>query len=572
MSSHETNWTSTLVHELVCHGANYFCIAPGSRSTPLVLAIDSHPHTFRYVHFDERALAFHALGYAKASKKPAVIVVTSGTACGNLLPAIMEAHESCIPLIILTADRPLELQECGANQTTNQLDMFSNYVRWYHAFPTPDGSHGLSYVKSTIAYAISKATLSHPGPVHLNCPFREPFTILQENPQYLSLTPKTTLIQSTHSLDTKVLDELGTLISSHSQGMFILGDSGLDIVDDEIFSELARCLKWPIICDSLSYGRHHPQAIKHYDLMLKHDHLPPPTCVIHLGRGFVSKGLSELLRSTIPSLYLHVFPHQKRVDPSHLVTHRLFLSTAMFCKQLLPYLTPASSSTYLHTWQALDQRIEHIIEHKIKESTSLTESWIFQELAKHPLSAYSMFVGNGLPIRSLMQYFHPKHPPECIYGNRGLSGIDGNIAMSVGIATAIKKPFITIIGDQACLHDCSSLSLLRQLNTPFILIVINNHGGNIFSFLPVYQCKEICETYFINSHTLSFDHLAKWFNIPYHLCQSLQETRNSLQEALSFHQHCLIEIKTSREKELEWTNHLQELFLHDTACCEVRSS
>lgn len=168
------SWSAKIVSYLIQHGVNYFCCAPGSRSTPLMLAIAQHPKAHKIVHFDERGVCFHALGYAKASGKPAVVVTTSGTAVGNLLPGVMEAYNDRVPLILLTADRPPELQGCGANQTCDQVRLFTNHVRWQTDLPCPDDRIPEKYLASTISHAVAMTQSFLGGPVHINCMFREP--------------------------------------------------------------------------------------------------------------------------------------------------------------------------------------------------------------------------------------------------------------------------------------------------------------------------------------------------------------------------------------------------------------
>lgn len=560
-------WTQALVHELVSQGVTYFCLSPGSRSTPLVLALSVHPHVEAFVHFDERAMAFHALGYAKAANKPAAIIVTSGTAAGNLLPAIMEAHESSIPLIILTADRPSELQECGANQTTYQVHMFQNYVRWQHSFPSPDPACSIEYVKTTVAHAVAQATLHHPGPVHLNCPFREPFALTTSSSvEHLAVpTPKTHLLPFERMLGQDTLHLLSSLINTSPQGMIVLGYEGLDSADLPSFYALVDLLHWPIFCDPLSQGRSHDNTIARYDLLcslLKSNKTSMdslhPHCVLHFGGACVSQNLMNFLTSAPPKTYIHVSALEKRQDPMHLVTHRVFTSPKTLCSQLLATITPKSYGAYLQEWRHLDVRASTTVAAIFTGEHPLSEPELLDHLSRYDFSHYDVFVSSSMPIRNLLQFFHPKMPPKHIYGNRGLSGIDGNIATTLGIAKASRSPIISILGDQTFLHDLTSLSQLKTLKTPALFLVINNGGGNIFSWLPIYTYQELCEAYFINPHDFHFEKIAAWFGLAYTRCFSLHDFAKSFTLAQNSSRHHLIEVTTERDTDLSMHHRIQQ--------------
>lgn len=553
-------WCSWMIQELIAHKACYFCIAPGSRSTPLVLAVSKHPQAQSFIHFDERALGFHALGFAKASGKPVVIIVTSGTAVGNLLPSIMEAHESCIPLIVLTADRPSELQECGANQTTTQEGIFEHFVRWQQTLPHPDSSFSKSYIQTTIAHAVFKATVDYKGPVHLNCQFREPFFTSSSAPaleSFLFQKPYVTLVPSKKVLDQDSSEELANLINSSNQGLILLGYEAFQRQDDlASFYRLAEKLNWPIIQDVLSGFGNHPLCINHSDffITLFEDTLLPD-CILHFGGPFVSKQLLTFLKKASPSNYLHIASNPKRQDPSHLVTHRLTLNPLNFCSQIEPYLDHRIQQCELEN---LDRKIEEDISSFFEQNHKLTEPHIFHLLKDFNLSCYSLFLANSMPIRDASNFLHSQHPPKMIYGNRGLSGIDGNIATAIGIAKATNNPTLAILGDQTFLHDLNSLAQTKSLEHPLIILVFNNHGGAIFTHLPIYEKKELCETYFIASHDFNFEAAAKLFNLHYRNYTSLETFKEDMPRILHSSKHHLIECTTSKEDNLQARQDLKE--------------
>lgn len=568
-------WAHILIQEFIYHGIFYFCLSPGSRSTPLALAIAANPQAESFVHFDERSMAFHALGYAKATRKPVVIVTTSGTGSGNLLPAIMEAHESYIPLIILTADRPYELQEAGANQTTNQVGMFHNYVRWEHSIPPYDPLVSKEVLKTTIAHAIAKATGKNPGPIHLNCMFREPFFSKESNPLefFTAKKPKTTLIASKDSLSKDSLFLVSSLINSSSRGLIVLGYEAFQEEDLSSFYKLTEALQWPMIADVLSYCKKSSLTLSHYDLLFKtigNSQELHPDCILHFGGAFVSKYLLAFLKEASPVTYIHTWPYEKRQDPSHLLTHRISMAPLDFCEEILPYITAKEKSSYLDSWISLNAASNATTSAFFKEHSGFSEPHIFNSLSHQNLSSHSLFIASSMPIRDLMDFFHSEHPPKKTYGNRGLSGIDGNIATAIGIAKAISTPMIAILGDQTFLHDATSLSQLKYLKYPMLFLIINNDGGNIFSFLPVYEKKAACEAYFINPHGLTFSHLAAMFNLTYVHYHSLETFEKDFNEILSSSRHHLIELKTHREENLKTHQTIKELISQYASCDMLR--
>ncbi|MBI2810842.1 MAG: 2-succinyl-5-enolpyruvyl-6-hydroxy-3-cyclohexene-1-carboxylic-acid synthase [Candidatus Melainabacteria bacterium] len=260
-------WARQLIDALIKQGLDYFFIAPGSRSTPLALAVANHPQARHFVHFDERGLCFCAVGYAKATKKPAVVIATSGTAVGNLLPAVMEAFNDHIPLLLLTADRPPELRECGANQTIDQVKLFANCVRWQVELPCADERISERYLASTIGHAAAMACFPPAGPVHINCMFREP---LFSSPPELAHAKKVHFEQPVLYPSEEAIANWQNVLSETKRGVIIVGSSSHDL-SHAVFP-LAERLNWPILADiasSLRTDVSHPHLITHFDPILK---------------------------------------------------------------------------------------------------------------------------------------------------------------------------------------------------------------------------------------------------------------------------------------------------------------
>ena len=467
-----------LIDQLVSQGVTKFCIAPGSRSAPLALAAASHPQAETTVHFDERGLGFYALGLSKGSKKPVAIITTSGTAVANLLPSVMEAFHSFTPLILLTADRPHELRNCGANQTTDQVKLFSNVIRAeIDLSPHLDEKS----LRSIIAHHVFLSLQNPPGPVHINCPLYES-------------------LEMTHSKHPPIPFSIPTLSAApfHTQakrGIILLGAMP---TDPHPVLELAKRLQWPVFGDLLSCARTTPseEQIHHFDYLIRSKKAPKPDLILHFGGRFISKHLPEWEKE-IPTV--HVSPYPSLQDPARRHPAKIQSDIEPFCKTF----QANTDLDWLPLWQKIDTQMKTILDTHFQ--SPFTEAHAIRSL---PLDN-PIFFGNSMPIRDADHFLFPA--PQ-VFANRGVSGIDGNIATAVGIADALKKPLTLFIGDQTALHDLNSLPLIK--NRPIRLIISNNFGGGIFDYLPVSKTPHL-ETLFTAAHTWHFEGAAKMFGIPY---------------------------------------------------------
>lgn len=534
-----------LIDQLIFQGVQDFCLAPGSRSTPLVLAVANHLRARSHIHFDERGLGFYALGCAKASKKPIALIVTSGTAVGNLLPAVMEAKHDCVPLILLTADRPPELRDCGANQSCNQVNIFGSYVNWQVDLPCPDDFFSMKSLSTTVAQALYYAQ----GPVHLNCMFREPLSSLHKLPDTL---PSVQYTRASLTPDSQAIQHYASCLEKTTNGILIATEASP--IDSVI--ALAEKLSWPIFPDILSPLRalDHPLIISYFDIILKTTSCSFET-VLQIGERFVSKTLLQALEKSPPKFYLQVSEKPHRFDPSHIINHRMQSDLSSFCQMLTLTLNPSNAMSHLGIWQKRQLHTAKILQDYFLKQTALSEPAIAHLLYQ---KKSALFLGNSMPIRDANCYLPLISGP--VFANRGLSGIDGNIATACGIAT--QEHTTALLGDLSFLHDLNSLALVAKSPYPCTLVIINNQGGGIFSFLPLDQPEAIKETYFATTHEISFSFAAKLFSLPYYAPQDLV----SLKKILNQNPHsCIIELTTNRQKNLldhkEMENLLTEMFL-----------
>ncbi len=537
------SYAKLIIDQLVRQGVRYFCLSPGSRSTPLALAAAEHPEVTATVHFDERGTGFHALGYAKAAKHPAAVIVTSGSAVGNLFPAVMEASYAHVPMILLTADRPPELRDVGANQTADHVKIFGEYARWSVDLPCPTDEISPNFIGTTIAQAVFRSLHAPRGPVHLNCMFREP---LSANESVSALALESTRYEQTEAVPSKnTLEYWAGLLSAEEKGVIVVGSLASKYQLSQI-SELARTLNWPIFADIFSGLRSEeksPNFIPYYDLILKTTQDLKPSTILHFGDRLISKTLQEWLSASQPAPYFLVADYPNRYDPKHQVTHRLACDPALFTQLVLPYLTPRAESAWIQTFQAHAERIAQALP-KILDAKELTEPGVAHYLAKQLTKEWALFFSNSMPVRDGDLFLFPSQPIGPLYGSRGLSGIDGNIATAIGIAQGAQKPTLALLGDLAFLHDLNSLALLKKAKYPVVLLVINNSGGAIFSFLPVAARKEPFEEFFAAAHGYKFEKAAALFDIPYSSLQSVKQLEKALHEKRS----CVLEMTTDRSE------------------------
>ncbi len=517
----EAHW---IIDQLAQQGVRHFCVAPGSRNTPLVLAAAEHPLAKIHVHFDERGLGFFALGLGKASRCPAAVISTSGTAVGNLLPSVMEAHHTCTPLILLTADRPAELRDCSANQASDQIKIFQPFVRWQSDIPPTLNE---AYFRSIAAQGFFYAC-QNPGPIQINCQYREPFSIPPFTP--------VPIVQGT-----PIRLEFPKLIakpqkSPFSKGVLLIGRLP-DPNDIHPILALAKRLRWPVFADILSNARLFPtsEQIHSFDWILKNGCGLKPEQIFHFGERLTSKKLLEWLKE-IKTDYIHVSPWPFLQDPSRILTARVLADIPEFCSAFQAH----SDAQWLQDWKDLDGETTSLVESQFSADSPFTEAHAMRALANAIPPHFAAFFGSGMPIRDADRFFYPSQI-KAVFGNRGLSGIDGNIATAAGLAESLQAPVAAFIGDQATLHDLNSIPLLKKY--PVYLIASNNFGSGIFHHLPIAKSPHF-EELWAATHNWHFEGVAKMFDIPYNRIDS--DPEEALRQVFRSGESALIEIITDR--------------------------
>ncbi|KAM3241842.1 hypothetical protein ACQJBY_054524 [Aegilops geniculata] len=606
-------WASLIVEECVRLGFTYFCIAPGSRSSPLALSATGHPLTTCISCYDERSLGFHALGYGRGSRKPAIVITSSGTAVSNLLPSVVEASQDFVPVILLTADRPPELHDTGANQAINQVNHFSNFVRYFFNLPPPGDQIYARMVLTTIDSAAYNAMQAPQGPVHINCAFREPLDHSNQNWSFDCLRGLDRWFRNdepyTRYLEMKMVSAFGNyscsvievqdIIKKAKQGLLLVG--AIHKEDDMwAVALLARQLSWPVAADILSGLRMRKVLnsfpgfdksilfIDQIDQILLSDSVKSwinPDVIVQIGSRITSKRMEMFLESCFPSSYILIDTHPCRHDPSHVVTHRIQTSVADFAASLCQCNLERKTSRWKDILMVLNSAVSQEIMFHVHAEFLLTEPYVAHVIGEALYGDAAMFVGNSMVIRDLnmfgkgwldhttngdnmMMHNIPDFIGATVSGNRGASGIDGLLSTAIGFAVGSNKHVCCVVGDVSFLHDTNGLSLLNQRaqRKPMTVIVINNHGGAIFSLLPVAKTAspQILQKYFYTSHDISISKLCDAHRVKHFLVQTKAELHDTLVKTHAEHLDCVVEVENQIDENANFHRTIS-MFVDNTA-------
>lgn len=550
-------WASLFIEELIRHGIEDFCIAPGSRSTPLTLAAATHNKAKTHTHFDERGLGFLALGLSRASQKPVVIITTSGTAVANLYPAVIEAKQSAVPLIILSADRPPELNNCGANQAIEQHNIFANYPVFFAQVATPTTQIKPNYLLTTIDQGLIRQK-NDPAPIHFNLAFSEPFypqEVQIDYQKYLSplrswLTSErvfTNYKEAQIELDPQVDNAL------QNKKVLVVIARGQNREEAQAAAEFAQAHNFPLQADIQSSVCQVKNNLFYYDLLLINNGfkelLNEADIIIQFGDQLISKRLSQFINQFHGDYWL-IKKGDQRIDPDHNVSIRFNLPVAQWIKQ---YRSSAIDKNWLTKLQQMNSQLADNTLKPFLKQQDFSEIRVINSLDKLlPVNA-PLFIGNSMPIR-LCDMLMSENAAQ-VFSNRGASGIDGLLASAVGIAKNSTQSCTLLIGDTSFLYDLNSLALLKQLKHPFIIIVINNDGGSIFNLLAVPEAQK--QDFYQLPHGLTFASSCRQFDIDYYQPRQLDEFKEHYQKALK-NSRSMIEICVNNDQTSKQLEQLKE--------------
>ncbi|WP_373958593.1 2-succinyl-5-enolpyruvyl-6-hydroxy-3-cyclohexene-1-carboxylic-acid synthase [Vibrio gigantis] len=546
-------WCNTLLEELVRSGVEHVCIAPGSRSTPLTLEAEANSKLTLHTHFDERGLGFLALGLAKASNKPVAVIVTSGTAVANLLPATAESGLTREKLILLTSDRPIDLVDCGANQAIQQQGIFSSHVETTLNLPSPTTQVSLNWLLTSVDNALAKQR-SVGGAIHINCPFPEPLYSANSAEMYVHYTKSVAAWRASNSLysNTYLPSHLNAQPVSASDYVARKGAAIIGSIDKEAAikaKQFATALGWPIFCDPQSGVS---SDWKHYDLWMQSDaakaQLSQCDFIVQFGERIVSKRLNQWVKGQAAtfcsSQYIVVSPDAHRINQDHLPqTHIVADIEHWLSEQHLPTLLGEHAG-----WAAPLAEVANTVQQlalaQISNNDQLTELSVAVDLSSR-LKGRELFVGNSLMVR-LVDMLSSISANQ-VYSNRGASGIDGLVATAAGVVKANQNPLLMLIGDTSLLYDLNSLALLTHNVTPMVIVATNNDGGAIFDLLPVPEQQK--QSLYQMPHGFSFEHAAAQFQLGYAAPETLNCYQNIIEQHFEQGQGTLlVEVKTPPEQ------------------------
>ncbi len=585
-------WATLLIEELVRNGVDTFCVAPGSRSTPLVVALARNGRARTVVHYDERGAAFHALGHGRFAGAPAAVVTTSGSALANVWPAVVEASLERIPLLVLSGDRPPELQDAGANQTMDQVKFFGGYAEWSATLPCPSTGIDPAVVLTTVDQAVSRCRGPSGGAVHINCMYREPLAPTDQGEDFEAyLEPVRAWVDADHPYtrhtsaparpEPELLADVAELVTRRPRGLVVAGRLA-GPAECAAVAGLAEALGWPLLPDVTSGLRldSRPGTVVPYqdvllgsrEFMRQH----PIEAVIHVGGRFTSRRLPDHLEAAPPKDYVVVDQHPDRQDPIHRATRRFQLPVAEFCRALRKAVAdarPAGDAVnapaarepggapdagWLASWQRASAHVGERLDELLSQDPALNEPNVARLVSRHIGAGEGLYLASSMPVRDVDTFGRAGPEPPVVAANRGASGVDGTIATATGFARALGQCATLMIGDQAFLHDLNSLRLARTLDTPFVIVVLNNDGGGIFSFLPIAGFSDVFERYFGAPHGMTFEHAAAQFELEYARPSTTDEFVDAYGHARVRAGATVIEVRTARRENVDLHLNLRE--------------
>jgi 2-succinyl-5-enolpyruvyl-6-hydroxy-3-cyclohexene-1-carboxylate synthase len=476
--------------ELARCGMRAACTSPGSRSAPLVLSLAREPGLRCYSHVDERCAGFFALGLAKASRMPVAVACTSGTAAAELLPAVVEAREARVPLLVLTADRPPELRDNGAGQAIDQLGLYGTAAKWFFEVGTHDADEGrLRWMRTLAARAFWTALEGRPGAVHLNFPLREPLVLDEELPEDEDAArpggAPHLVRRAAPPGGPAAAGALAATLEGAERGVLVAGREERSPDLPAALAGFAAAAGWPLLADPLSGARLGPAAVAHYDALLRHEPFAAtrePDVIVRVGDLPVSKPLREWLARRPHVRQVALDPEASWQDPAAVVCESLAVDPAAALAGARP-LRPADPA-WLATWRDADARAGAAIDGVLADS-GLSEPAVAAELGALLPAEATLFVASSMPVRDIETFWPQRPDPPRVLCNRGANGIDGTVSAAFGAAAHGPEPVVLLIGDVALAHDMGGLLAARRLGLALTIVLLDNGGGGIFDFLPV---------------------------------------------------------------------------------------
>jgi 2-succinyl-5-enolpyruvyl-6-hydroxy-3-cyclohexene-1-carboxylate synthase len=536
--------------ELVRCGLRHACTSPGSRSSPLVLALTRESRIRCWSHVDERSAGFFAVGAAKAGGVPVALTCTSGTAAANFTPAVIEAWQARVPLIVLTADRPPELREVGAGQAIDQLKLYGSAVKWFFEVGVEDASPpAIRWMRQLACRTYWTALSGRPGPVHLNFPLREPLVPPQTpHPPVPDPAPGRPGGGPWLSADPVTPSPPLPARTLPARGVVVAGREERGRGEQHPAVELAERLGYPLLADPLSGARGSRTAIATYDLLLRNPDFSGrmrPEIVLRFGDLPTSKPLRQWLAVLDGVEQVAFDPEQAWQDPDAVLSEIVTGDPFAWEPSSFP------EHGWLPGWREADQKVTEVIDAELDEE--LSEPLVARRLGSWLGDAATLFVASSMPIRDIELYAPAGRPAATrarILSNRGANGIDGTVSSAFGAAAAGHGPVVLLIGDVALAHDIGGLLAARRLQIPLTIVLLNNDGGGIFHFLPVASQADVFQEHIATPHGLDFSYAADLYGCSFQRVDTVDALEVSVRSSLEAEGTQIIEIRTDREQNL----------------------
>ncbi|RXK49405.1 2-succinyl-5-enolpyruvyl-6-hydroxy-3-cyclohexene-1-carboxylic-acid synthase [Halorientalis pallida] len=532
-----TLWGRVIADELAAAGVSSAVLSPGSRSTPLTVAISDHDGIETFSILDERSAAFFALGRARRTGEPTAVVCTSGTAAANYHPAVIEASQSRVPLLLLTADRPPELSDSGANQTVDQEKLYGDAVRWYRTLPEPEPrDRKLRSLRTTVDRAVGETTGVPAGPVHLNCPFRkplEPVAVEGDVPEDLAERAPLAVegrdgpfVERTAGRPTLAeggVEDVAAALEEADRGLLVAGPADAPALDAAAVADLAAATGFPILADPLSglrFGDHLDRdgvtVCGGYDSYLAGaSEWPDPEVVLRVGASPTSKVLRHYLRDHAARQFV-VDPAGGWREAEFTATDHLVADPSRLAAGLAERIdgdAPGSAADYRERFAAAERDYWDLIDDARADETF--EGQVLATVAERVPDPATVFVSNSMPVRDLDRFGRPRSADLTVLGNRGASGIDGITSTALGAGSATDDPLVLVTGDLAYYHDSNGLLSIARCGVDATIVLVNNDGGGIFHILPIEDFDPPFTEQFRTPHGLDFEPTADLYGLAF---------------------------------------------------------
>ncbi len=482
-------------------------------------------------HVDERCAAFFALGAAKASGRPVALACTSGTAAANYLPAVIEAHEAGVPLLVLTADRPPELRQVGAGQAIDQIGLYGSAVRWFVEVGNhPATAERVRWMRMLACRAVGATTATRPGPVHLNFPLREPLV----PPGDLGPDPAPGRPGGAPWIDVASVRDPQPVALAHGQRGVLVAGAGCD----PGLVEVAEGAGWPVLADPMSGARRGAAAVAHYDHLLRDPAFVAahrPDVVLRAGDLPTSKSLRAWLAGLEDAEHIAFAPPSVWADPDATLSQLLTGQLAAL---------PSTEDGWLDGWRSADASVARAFADVLGQE--LGEPQVARTLVASLPADASLVVASSMPVRDVESFAPARPDPPRVLSNRGANGIDGTVSTAYGVASVSDGPVVLLIGDVALLHDVGGLLAGRRLGLDLDIVLINNDGGGIFEFLAVAGEEDFFEEHVATPHGVEFAHLAAVYGCAYSRVHDLEAVGGALGRGGT----TIVEVRTDRAENL----------------------